>query len=182
MKNRVNVQSMLVVLAMIIVVAILFAVPLAPTQADAPWRPTLTPAPTPTVMVPWSHKAIDEHGAYIRLRAEFPSAWPWDAVHWQEPCTLVQWQGYEGEWHNVERWRGALDTIAIVDKQPLRVIGEKVWWVAEDDLGTGLFRWLVYRSDQEVHLLVTSEVFTLPHETGEFVTVNVMLSMLYDGP
>jgi hypothetical protein len=183
MRNRLGAYSVLisiVVLCTAIATAVSFSA--RPAHAVPPVRPTLTPSPamttTPTLSPtpdPTSQPAGERKqlGAYIKLRVEFPQAWPWNQVHWQEPCTVVEWQDDQGKWHNVENWRGSLDRVEITTHG--RVFGEKTWWVGERDFGDGLFRWQVYRSSQEVQRLVTSETFDLPQAAGETVTINVLL-------
>ncbi len=183
MRNRFDVSFMLVssiVLGLVIATVVLssagsvYAVPpVRPTLTPSPVMttiPTLQPTPNPTPQ-PVNEKRLI--GAYIKLRAEFPRAWPWYKVHWQEPSTIVEWQDDKGKWHNVEDWRGSLDWVEIIIDG--RVFGEKIWWVEQDDFGDGLFRWQVYRSSREVQLLVTSETFDLPQDVGEIVTINVLL-------
>jgi len=77
-----------------------------------------------------------------------------------------------GNWHDVEGWQGTLDSVATGEGGT--VMGKKVWWVAERDLGTGPFRWVVTR-DEGGRLLGTSEPFDLPGAVGATVTVEVSL-------
>jgi hypothetical protein len=71
-------------------------------------------------------------GASIELMA-----WPPGGM------SVVQWQDVNGNWHDVEGWRGALDS------------GGRIrWWVAAKDFGTGPFRWVAGES--------VSEPFNLP--------------------
>jgi len=147
--------------------ALLFGAGL-PSLTDAapmiPPLPTLTPTPVPAPPV---------RGEAIELQAHFPSTWPWDKIHWQEPRTLVQWQDEKGKWHDVTGWLGAFDEIQL-DRDGM-VTGIKRWWVAEDDLGTGPFRWLVYvRADRPA--VATSDPFDLPAATGQKVTVEVAIT------
>ena len=106
------------------------------------------------------------------MRVQFPPTWPWTEAHWQELWTVVQWQDEWDAWHDVEEWRGGLEDVAIGEGG--EVAGERVWWVAEPDLGKGPFRWQVYRS-ADGDLLVTSEQFYLPAANGQTVTVEVSL-------
>lgn len=73
----------------------------------------------------------------------------------------VQWQDPQGKWHNVDGWKGMLDAT-------------QEWWVGEDDLGTGPFRWLVY-SGSGGTLLATSDAFDLPDKAKQPVNVEVSL-------
>jgi hypothetical protein len=61
-------------------------------------------------------------GTYIELAApEHAGAW-----------SVVQWQDVNGNWHDVEGWRGTLDSSGYIR-----------WWVAARDFGTGPFRWVI---------------------------------------
>lgn len=85
---------------------------------------------------------------------------------------MVQWQE-KGDWHDVTGWQGTLDQI-----QPGAngFTGIKGWWVAEDDLGTGPFRWVVYHGPGGAPL-GTSEPFDLPERTGQSVIVELSLEV-----
>jgi len=52
-------------------------------------------------------------------------------------------------------------------------VGLKVWWVAQPDLSTGPFRWVVYRG-QGGEYLAGSEPFTLPDAAGALLTMEVL--------
>jgi len=66
--------------------------------------------------------------------------------------TQIQWQDYQGNWHNVDGWRGTVD-------QNRRV----TWWVGEDNLETGPFRWLAYATEgSDEPIAAISEPFILP--------------------
>ncbi len=67
-------------------------------------------------------------------------------------------------------WQGGLNDIVIGEDREF--VGKQVWWVAEEDLGRGPFRWLVYKGE-EGKLLATSEPFYLPDSSGGAVTVEV---------
>jgi hypothetical protein len=112
-------------------------------------------------------------GAHIELHVTFPSSWAWDRIHWQELWTIVQWQDNEGRWHDVEGWQGTLDSITVADDG--KVTGKKTWWVGEKDLGTGPFRWRVYRGKGS-WLLATSAPFDLPAAIGQKIVVEVSLA------
>jgi hypothetical protein len=65
-------------------------------------------------------------GSYIELAApEHAGAW-----------SVVQWQDINGNWHDVEGWRGTLDSNGYIR-----------WWVAAKDFGTGPFRWVITGGD-----------------------------------
>jgi len=121
-----------------------------------PTRPTRSPTVTPTA-TPWAPAPFKPQvGATIELHvhsAQVPTqAW-----------TIVQWQDYSGAWHNVDGWQGTLDAGH-----------QKLWWVADKDLGTGPFRWVVYQ-DQAGPSLAVSELFHLPDLSGMKVRVDVTL-------
>jgi hypothetical protein len=126
---------------------------------------TFTPIPRPT--------APPITGSFIELHAQFPQAWPWREAHWQELWTIVQWQDGQGAWHNVEGWQGTLDSVVV--KEDGGVIGYKTWWVAEDDLGKGPFRWVIYNGRGGA-ALATSKSFYLPGALGEIVNIHVTLN------
>jgi hypothetical protein len=46
--------------------------------------------------------------------------------------SVVQWQDINGDWQDVDGWRGTLDGS-----------GQRRWWVAAKDFGSGPFRWAV---------------------------------------
>ena len=77
---------------------------------------------------------------------------------------MVQWQDREGKWHDVAGWRGGLNEIVIDEKG--KIVGQRVWWVDQADLGKGPFRWLVYR-DRKGALIATSDPFYLPRRVGQ---------------
>jgi hypothetical protein len=54
-------------------------------------------------------------------------------------------------------------------------MGHKTWWVVKSDLGTGPFRWVIYRSRQGPRL-ATSQPFDLPDTEGRTVRVEVSLA------
>jgi hypothetical protein len=111
-------------------------------------------------------------GASIQLWVEYPRNWPWGSVHWQQVVTAVEWRDGAYSWHQVEGWQGAPDQVHIT--QQLTVVALKTWWVAEDDLGTGPFRWTV-RLAEGGDVLGTTEPFTLPMATGGMEIVEVLL-------
>jgi len=144
-----------------------------PALADLPPRKTAQPTPIPTPKPPAGPAAkTAPAGGAIELSLRFPQTWPWDEAHWQQAWTVVQWQDLDGDWHEVEGWRGTLDSITVDEGGA--AVGRKAWWVAEDDLGTGPFRWLIYR-DEGGRSLAASEPFHLPSFNKETVTVELTL-------
>lgn len=109
----------------------------APVQASLPPRPTLTPT-TP----PWARIVLQAGPAYN-------GAW-----------SVVQWQGGDGVWHDVEGWRSPVHA------------GEVRWRVTAKDFNTGPFRWAVYDAAGG-QLLAVSEAFTLPGAAYAEVQVTV---------
>jgi hypothetical protein len=104
-----------------------------PTPAKPTVPPKATPQPTIVPTLP-SSDAGREKGGVIELLAGLPSS---GTVRLREVFTVVQWQDGNGDWHDVEGWRG----------QPDNIVGRtaiKTWWVSEADLGTGPFRWRVF--------------------------------------
>jgi hypothetical protein len=86
-------------------------------------------------------------GAAIELVAPaHPGAW-----------SVVQWQDINGNWQDVDGWRGSLNEA-----------GSRRWWVAAKDLGTGPFRWVVGEAVSEPFNLpvvgAETRVITLPAE------------------
>jgi hypothetical protein len=90
---------------------------------------------------PTEAKKTEPKGAKIQLQADEETAGQW---------SMIQWQGTDGEWHDVDGWRGHVEPD-----------GTKTWWVAKEDLSTGPFRWLVMESE-ETAAVGMSEPFMLP--------------------
>lgn len=102
---------------------------------------------------------LDHVSAQIELRLLRPQTGLPLAAGWPYLWTVVQWQDLLGNWQDVKGWRGTLDEV--VCGEDGRLVGRKVWWVAQADLGKGPFRWQVYQ-DREGSLFITSEPFYLP--------------------
>lgn len=77
--------------------------------------------------------------------------------------SVVQWQDYAGNWHNVEGWQGELGPDAF-----------ERWWVAAKDFNTGPFRWQVTQGHAGSGLGV-SQPFNLPAGGNQVVRVEVSL-------
>ena len=118
----------------------------APTAAALPPRPTAVPTPNPP-------KRIE--GGFIELQATGEVA----ADLW----TVVQWQDDDGNWHDVTGWQGGLDEQNI-----------KLWWVAEEHLGDGPFRWLI---TLDAEMLAVSESFFLPAHHGQKINVPIAIDL-----
>jgi hypothetical protein len=134
-----------------------------PTAAPVP---SATPSPAARPLV---------QGAAIELRAIFPAAWPWEMAHWKTLWTVVQWQDEKGHWHDVQGWRGELNVVEISGDGV--VVGIKSWWLADTELGSGPFRWQVYRQ-QGGQQIRTSETFDLPEEPGQTTIVELLLNQI----
>ena len=151
--------------ALTIILSLSFAILPGPVRADLP------PRPTPIIDTPPSYNTPP--GSRIRLQAKFATTWPWREIHWQTCWTQVQWQDALGTWHDVEGWQGGFDDV-MLDPDGL-VTGEKTWWLARKNQGTGPFRWLVTLG-RKGDLLVTSTPFDLPEVDGQLRVVTVPLS------
>jgi hypothetical protein len=150
------------------------------SQADTAPPPPLPPVPTATFTpVPTATSGLIApfSGAFIRLHLQFSQTWSWDEMPWQALYTIVQWQDNEGTWHNVVGWQGTLD--AVEPTADGHIMGYKTWWLAEDNFGTGPFRWQVYYRQQ---LLTTSELFYLPARTRRNLPIQVTLSPQVSAP
>ncbi|HRJ41491.1 MAG: hypothetical protein KJZ86_19710 [Caldilineaceae bacterium] len=96
--------------------------------------------------------SLPDNRARILLQAGYAYEGKW---------SVVQWQGGDGIWHDVEGWRGQI------------VGGQVHWGVVEKDFATDPFRWLVYdRAGGQ--LITTSASFALPDSITHVVTVSVL--------
>ncbi|MCB0033471.1 MAG: hypothetical protein KDE51_05620 [Anaerolineales bacterium] len=117
--------------------------------SDLPERPTPMPPTTTTANI---------DGGQIILQVNTSDA------NTADLWTIVQWQGVNNTWHDVEGWQGNINS------------GDQVvWWVDNHDLDTGPFRWRVYDSEARTELLATSDSFDLPAQSGQQTTVTVVL-------
>ncbi len=121
----------------------------ASAQAQAPVETALPPRPAPPA------ERLRPPGAFIQLQINGAPAGVW---------TGVQWMDSQGGWHDVTGWQGSLDND-----------GTKTWFVGENDMGKGPFRWCVY-SHAGGDLLAASEAFHLPVEHNITQVVVVTLS------
>jgi hypothetical protein len=133
------------------------------TQAASLALPPRKPTPTTRPTAPQEPPV----GGVIELHVRFDQTWPWTEISWQQVWAIVQWQDDWSDWHDVKGWQGTLDEVVNLE-------GRKLWWVAEKDLGTGPFRWVVYRHNGG-KLLVTSEPFYMPSIAGKTMKVEVSL-------
>ncbi|MFQ5399227.1 MAG: hypothetical protein ACE5E7_06470 [Anaerolineae bacterium] len=95
-------------------------------------------------------------GGFIRLSLATPDT--------GELWTAVQWRDHQGLWHDVQGWQGSLDEGNV-----------KTWWVSEETLGAGPFRWVVYDGPGGAEL-GTSQTFSLPAKANEVVVVEVAVT------
>lgn len=140
--------------SMLLIVALAALALLTPSgQADAglPPRPTASPTPTPEI------SPSPQMNGRIVLSLETP------VMQWARLWTAVEWQDAVGGWHTVEGWQGTFNEQ-----------GQVIWWVAEKDLGTGPFRWVVYE-ERYGALWAASESFDLPSHLGETTSVSIGL-------
>ncbi len=112
-----------------------------------PPRPTVVPTPVPTATAAPS----GPRGARIRLTAN-----PHLGTIW----SVVQWQGGDGVWHDVEGWRGEAHR------------GVVSWWVLPKDFGTGPFRWVI-EAHPGAPPLGVSPSFYLPSEADGVLNVTI---------
>ena len=120
--------------------------------------PTVTPRPKPDKI----------EGAAIELRVQPADEMVWQTYFWQDLWTVVQWKDEKGIWRDVEGWRGTFDQVK-------DGVGVKTWWVGEKHLGTGPYRWKIYRY-KGGWLLAISEEFNLPAAVNQATTVEVSLA------
>ena len=138
--------------------------PVRPTAAP-PTEPALPSRPTPQPGTGPESRSRVLDGGFIELQVRLNRVWTPTEQPWQELWTIVQWQDHAGGWQDVEGWQGTLDE---VDGD----VGRKVWWVNDDDLDTGPFRWVIYQS-RGGDVLIRSESFHLPPRTGTVIVVDV---------
>jgi hypothetical protein len=75
--------------------------------------------------------------------------------------SVVQWQGDDGNWNDVEGWRGQV------------INGITTWWVEPRDFGKDSFRWVVYDPNSGAQLAAT-EPFALPKSAVDVVYTLVL--------
>lgn len=148
------------VIGLIGALCLLVLLPPVTLAAQAP----LPPRPTPTF--PWSVAAQSESTAgsiVLKLMAGTDAA----ALDWASLWTVVEWQDDKGQWNTVEGWQGAFDEV-------VAGVGQKSWGVADDVLGKGPFRWVVYLQKGGTPLAVSGN-FNLPASSSETVVVSISL-------
>ena len=116
--------------------------------AALPPRPEATPVPpTPTPAAA---------GAQIELAVSGGQGNEWTKVQWLDAAA--------NQWRNVDGWGGSVDGN-----------GRVLWWVGEENLGRGPFRWQVF-DEEGGDLLATSGRFFLPGRAGDLLEVTVSLA------
>jgi hypothetical protein len=130
--------------------AILFTLLPRIVSADLPPRPTPNPTSAPAAT----------SGALIELRM------PTTSLNY---FTVVQWQGADQVWHNVDSWLGNLDDF-LTNSRPTTAY--KRWWVYPADYGQQNFHWQVFDKPNG-QLLATSATFDLPTHDKQIVISEV---------
>ena len=162
MRNFINMQlhHVLGTVAVSILGALLSFLPGETT--DLPGRP---PAPTPTTAalatVPPIDDPIDDPTATPEPSSDPVSASTrdrgslivletssGDADDW----VTIEWLAGDGNWYEVDGWRGHIHN------------GKVIWWVAPENLGEGMFKWVVYSDDSKAVKLKVSDPFYLPEQ------------------
>jgi len=121
---------------------------------DLPDRP---PMPTPTTAALATVPPVDDpietatpvpisastgdRGSLIVLQTSSGDADDW---------VTIEWLAGDGNWYEVDGWRGNIHH------------GQVIWWVAPENLGDGMFRWVVYSDDSKAIRLRYSDSFSLP--------------------
>jgi hypothetical protein len=130
----------LVASGMMLAGALLFQPASTVPSAFAQARPTVAPLPT-SAPVERSAEPVPTGGEITLANVA--------TIRGHGMRAVVQWQGGDGRWYDVEGWRSDLNETAVS------------WWVAPRDSGSGPFRWAVYtRGGAEP--VRTSPSFKLP--------------------
>lgn len=147
-------------LGLIGALCLLALLPPTTLAAQAP----LPPRPTPTYS--WSVAAESKSPAGAIVLKMTPGA-DAAALDWASLWTAVEWQDDKEQWHSVEGWQGPFDEV-------VAGVGQKSWGVADDVLGKGPFRWVVYLQKGGTPLAVSGN-FNLPTSSSETVVVSLSL-------
>lgn len=157
--------------------SLLFVLAFAPSQISAqdddeelPPRPTVQPTatPVPPTAVPVPPIATPVPPTEVPV----PSTSSASIQLWPEPAlpglwTVVQWQGGDGKWHDVEGWIGGLNRGHYVS-----------WKVTASHFGRGPYRWVVYdEGGGGGERVGVSKTFNLPSERKEVVKITVQLQL-----
>jgi hypothetical protein len=136
------------------VISLLFGLAWPPLIQAGPTLPPRDPATTTPAPKDKDKDDNKPVGAYIELQIQTTQAGLWLAVQWQDSA---------GGWHDVAGWRGPLAE------------GNRQWWVAAKDFGTGPFRWIVTEGSGG-RLVGGSQTFNLPNQANETLRVTVSLT------
>lgn len=132
----------------------------------------LPPRGTQPIVVSDTIANPEKHdGARLQVHALFSESWPWDQLHWQNVWMVIEWYDNQGTWYPVAGWQGNLDAIA---QGEVGWVGTKEWWVGQENLGTGPFRWQIYEYPGGP-LLVSSEPFNLPEAPNTTLVLQPIL-------
>ncbi len=82
------------------------------------------------------------------------------AERYRSGWAVVQWQDENGDWQEIEGWRGDLKN------------GRARWWVSPDLYGHKPFRWMIF-SQPGGTLLAASPEFAMPANSGEMLVWRV---------
>jgi hypothetical protein len=149
----------IVALALVLLPTLVQAAP-----AGLPPRPS---TPTPTTAPTSAPVKAAPDGASILLEITFGEDWPERGLAWQDLWTVVEWQDEHGTWHVVEGWQGSVDKVS-------GHTGWATWWLDNDLLGRGPFRWVVYQH-RGGPVMVISDSFDLPASRGGVIIIDVSL-------
>jgi hypothetical protein len=122
---------------------------------------TVTRIPRPTLTAKPQSQPVKEVKARIILTLDIGQFVP---LHW---WTIVQWENFDGGWHDVNGWRGQFNQNSQV-----------VWGVNQKDFGTGPFRWIIYDTENANKVLWTSDSFHLPMH-NETLKINASTNQVF---
>ena len=144
-------RSALILIGFLAIAILYISLPIS-AEAALPPRPTLTPTPAPAATpTPVAQAPLPVQETLLLYAGPgYDGAW-----------AVVQWQGSDGVWHDVEGWQAHVRG------------GQVRWRVAEKDFDTGPFRWVVYDKEGG-RLRAMSASFTLPTSDSQTVTVTVL--------
>lgn len=111
-------------------------------------------------------QSLGQQGALIRL-------WAYDAESTTLWTEVQFWEPLAEEWRSVETWQGGFDRRVVTPAGG--TYDEKLWWLADDLLGKGPLRWVVYEAQGGAPLLI-SDSFMMPDFTGQVVTAEVWMN------
>lgn len=146
-----------------------------PVRADLPPRPTPTsivltptatatpadPTPTtPTDPTPTVQATVQPTAAATATRIPVATLLLKVTKAQAGLGSVVQWQNAQGQWLDIEGWRGAVNH------------GKTIWWVEPKDWGKAHYRWVVYEAASG-KIMATSQPFSLPKQRGEVLTVTL---------